>query len=138
MLGRRWYLYFIFSIEQKNYSELIHCAITALSYSVVAPIINRSAFAAFFMFYQLDKYLFFKLYAYQQLERICDSTPNDYSYEPLLKALPLGLQDGTYTSHVRRYSKGEGKPPSNKLIYKYLCEYLSLLSLLLTNCTIIL
>ena len=61
-LGR--HLYVFFSIEQTIYTELIICDITALGYSIIAPIINGFACATFFMFYQLYKYLF--LYVYQQ------------------------------------------------------------------------
>lgn len=55
----------IFQLNKRiilNYISL--CYFTALGYSIIAPIINGFACAAFFMFYQLYKYLF--LYVYQQ------------------------------------------------------------------------
>ena len=61
-IGRHRYVFF--SIEQKDFTDLNLCDITALGYSIIAPIMNGFACAAFFMFYQLYKYLF--LYVYQQ------------------------------------------------------------------------
>jgi len=128
--------------------------VIALGYSIIAPIMNGFACAAFFLFYQLYKYLF--LYVYQQptttdtgglfypkafqhvltgmyVQQIClcalfflavDGNGRhssvaegaltvvlivitvgfhiilDNSYGPLLKALPLSLQDRTYTPPV--------------------------------------
>jgi hypothetical protein len=135
--------------------------VIALGYSIIAPIMNGFACAAFFLFYQLYKYLF--LYVYQQptttdtgglfypkawkhvltglyVQQICLSalfflaidTDNrhtsiaegvlmvvlivitagfhailDHSYGPLLKALPLSLQDRTYTPPVIEVSRAD-------------------------------
>ncbi|KIM46819.1 hypothetical protein M413DRAFT_16459 [Hebeloma cylindrosporum] len=125
--------------------------VITLGYSIISPIINGLACAAFFLFYQLYKYLF--LYVYQQptttdtgglfypkalqhifvglyVQQVClcalfflarNSAGNasavpegalmivlivltagyniilNNSYNPLLSALPLSLQDRTYT-----------------------------------------
>ena len=59
-LGRHQYVLTFFKLTKRiNVFPRI-----ALGYSIIAPIINGFACAAFFMFYQLYKYLF--LYVYQQ------------------------------------------------------------------------
>ena len=59
-LGRHQYVLSFFKLTKGI--NVFPCI--ALGYSIIAPIINGFACAAFFMFYQLYKYLF--LYVYQQ------------------------------------------------------------------------